>query len=78
MTHYATDPTKTQEDVIDFVNAEQLVKDSVIDVEKMLKFPGGLGTMKPNHWYYLAAGEHDPHHGKSWPYPMIIRASNIK
>lgn len=78
MTHYATDPTKTQEDVIDFVNAEKLIQDGVVNVEKMPRFPGGLGTMSPNQWYYLPAGEHDPHHGKSWPYPVIIRASNIK
>ncbi len=78
MTHYATDPTTTQEDVIDFVNAKQLIDDGVINVEKMPRFPGTLGSMTPNQWYYLAAGEHDPHHGRSWPYPMILRASNIK
>ena len=78
MTHYATDPTQTQEDVIDFVNADQLVKDGAINPAKMTKFPGTLGSMTPNQWYYLPAGEHDPHHGKAWPYPMLLRASNIK
>lgn len=78
MTHYATDPARTQEDVIDFVNAQPLVAAGVVDIEKLPRFPGTLGSMTPNQWYYLPAGEHDPHHGKSWPFPMMIRASNIK
>lgn len=78
MTHYATDPTQTQEDVIDFVNASQLIKDGVVDPTKMPKFPGTLGSMTPTKWYYLPAGAHDPHHGRSWPYPMLLRATNIK
>jgi hypothetical protein len=78
MTHYATDPTSTQEDVIDFVNAESLVKAGAVNVEKLPRFPGTLGSMTPNQWYVLPAGEPDPHHGKSWPYPMLLRASNIK
>ena len=78
MTHFATDPTKTQEDVIDFVNAKPLIEAGVVNVEKLPRFPGTLGSMTPNQWYYLPAGEHDPHHGRSWPFPMMIKASNIK
>lgn len=78
MTHYATDPTKTQEDVIDFVNAKPLIEAGVIDVEKLPRLPKTLGSMTPNQWYYLPAGEHDPHHGRSWPFPMLVKASNIK
>lgn len=77
MTHYAIEPTKTQEDVIDFVNAKNLV-DAGADLSKLPKFPGGLGTMEPNVWYYLAQGEHEPHHGTEFPWPLLLRASDIK
>jgi hypothetical protein len=77
MTHFTTDPTKTQEDVINFVNAKSLIE-AGLDVEKLPRLPGTLGSMTPNQWYYLPAGEHDPHHGRSWSFPMIVKASNIK
>jgi hypothetical protein len=77
MTHYATDPTKTQEDVVDFVNAEPLIKAGV-NVSALPKFPGGLNTMTPGQWYFLAAGEPEPHHGAKFPFPLLIRATNIK
>ncbi len=77
MTHYATDPTKTQEDLIDFVNAEPLLK-AGINVATLPKFPGGLGSMTPGQWYFLAAGEPEPHHGTKFPFPILIRATNIK
>ena len=77
MTHYAVDPTKTQEDVIDFVNAEPLVK-AGIDVAALPKFPGKLGAMTPNQWYFLPAGDPEPHHGTTFPFPLLIRATNLK
>ncbi len=77
MTHYAIDPTKNQEDVIDFVNAASLVKAGV-NVQKLPAFPGKLGGMKPNEWYYLPAGEFEPHHGMKFPFPLMIRATNIR
>lgn len=77
MTHYAVDPTSTTEDVIDFVNAKQLVK-SGMDVSVLPEFPGELGSMEDNTWYYLAAGELDPHHGVKWDFPVMLRASNHK
>ena len=78
MTHYATDPLNTQEDVIDFVNAKPLIEAGVINVDKLPRLPSTLGSMTPNQWYYLPAGEQDPHHGRSWPFPMIVKASNVK
>lgn len=78
MTHYATDPTKTQEDVIDYVNAKPLIEAGAINVDKLPRLPSTLGSMTPNQWYYLPAGQNDPHHGRSWPFPMIVKASNIK
>ena len=77
MTHYAIDPMKNKEDVIDFVNAASLVQVGVT-VQKLPKFPGKLGSMTPNQWYYLPAGEFEPHHGMKFPFPLMIRASNVK
>ncbi|MFQ5802999.1 MAG: hypothetical protein ACE5JQ_08910 [Candidatus Methylomirabilales bacterium] len=77
MHHLAVDPMKTQEDVIDFVNAEPLTEAGV-KVNRLPRFPGGLGTMKPNQWYFLPAGEMDPHHGFSWPFDILIKATNLK
>ena len=77
MTHYATDPTKTKEDIVDFVNAEPLIK-AGINVATLPKFPGGLNSMTPGQWYFLAAGEPEPHHGTQFPFPILIRATNIK
>lgn len=77
MTHYAVDPTTTTEDVIDFVNAKQLVS-AGLDVSTLPEFPGELGSMEDNTWYYLAPGELDPHHGVKWDFPVMMRASNHK
>ena len=77
MTHYAIDPTTTQEDVIDFVNAEPMIKAGV-HVEALPRFPGTLGSMTPNQWYFLPAGEQEPHHGRTFSFPLLIKASNIK
>lgn len=77
MHHHAVDPTKTQEDVIDFVNAEPLIK-AGIPVDRLPRFPGGLNSMTPNQWYFLPAGEQDPHHGFKWPFPVLMRAADLK
>lgn len=66
MTHFATDPTNTQEDVIDFVNAKSLIE-AGLSVASLPRLPNTLGSMTPNQWYYLPAGEHDPHHGRTCP-----------
>ena len=77
MTHYAIDPTKTQEDVIDFVNAEPLIKAGV-KLDSLPRFPGGSRSMTPNQWYFLPAGELEPHHGIKFPFPILIKANNLK
>jgi hypothetical protein len=77
MTHYAIDPTKTQEDVIDFVNAEPLIKAGV-KVDSLPRFPGQLGSMAPNQWYFLPAGEQEPHHGMKFPFALLLKAVNVK
>jgi hypothetical protein len=76
MTHYAVDPTKTREDVIDFVNAASLIE-AGLDVEKLPRFPGELGGMTPNQWYFLPAGGFEPHHGRKFPFPLLIKAVDL-
>ncbi len=77
MTHYAIDPENTTEDVIDFVNAKSFVK-AGINVDDLPKFPGKLGAMKANQWYFLSPGEKEPHHGRTFPFPLMIRATNLE
>jgi hypothetical protein len=77
MTHYAVDPMNTQEDVVDFVNATAFTE-AGMSLKNLPPFPGGLGSMKLNTWYYLPAGELEPHHGRKFPFPLLVRASNIK
>ncbi|MFQ5936469.1 MAG: hypothetical protein ACE5LB_08685 [Acidiferrobacterales bacterium] len=76
MTHYAIDRSKTVEDVIDFVKVASL-KGS-IDVNSLPLAPTKLGAKKPNQWYYLPAGRHDPHHGKALPKDLLVRATNVE
>lgn len=77
MTHYAIDPTGTREDIIDFVNADPLLQ-AGINVDSLPRLPNKLGAMEPNTWYYLPAGGFDPHHGKEFPMPMMVRATNLE
>lgn len=78
MTHYATDPSKTTEDVIDFIKAESFM-DSGIDMTTLPHLPSTLGAMEPGQWYYLPKGAIEPHHGsQSFPIPMVVRATDIQ
>jgi hypothetical protein len=77
MTHYAIYPENTREDVIDFVNAAPLIEAGV-KVDMLARFPGKLGGMTPKTWYFLSAGEFEPHHGIRFPYPLLIKAVNLK
>ena len=76
-THYAIDPTKTGEDVVDFVDARPLIK-AGLNVNDLLMLPGPLGSMTSKQWYFLPAGEFEPHHGKKAPFALLVRAINIK
>ena len=76
MTHYAIDPTKTTEDVIDFVAAAPLIEVG-LDVDKLPRHPGTLGSMKPNQWYYLPTGAFESHHGRKFPIPLLLKATNL-
>lgn len=77
MTHYAIDPLNTREDVIDFINAEPLLNAGVV-LDSIPRFPGGLGVMIPNQWYFLPAGKFEPHHGTRFSFPILMKAVNVK
>ena len=78
MTHYAIDPSKTTEDVIDFIKAESFTS-SGIDVTTLQHLPSTLGAMEEGQWYYLPKGAAEPHHGsQSFPIPLVVRATNIQ
>ena len=76
MTHYAIDPTKTREDVIEFVRVQSL--GNSVSVSGMPKMPSKLGKMEPNVWYHLPAGAYEPHHGTRFSFDMIVRATDIQ
>ncbi len=76
MAHFAVDPSKTQEDVINFVFASSMT-DAGVDVTGFPRMPGELGAMEPGKWYYMPAGQFEPHHGKEMGLPLLIRASNL-
>jgi hypothetical protein len=77
MVHFAVDPTATTEDVVEFVEADSLTSHGV-DVRGLPPMPAELGAMTPGQWYYLAAGEPEPHHGDSFPFPLLVRASDLR
>ncbi len=77
-THYAIDPTKTQEDTIDFVDARPLLEAGV-KLDGLPALPAELGKMTPGQWYFRPAGEPDPHHGgKAYDLPELVRASDLQ
>ncbi len=76
-THYAIDPTKTQEDLIDYIDARPLLEAGV-NVEDLPRLPAELGKMIPGQWYIRPANEYDPHHGKAYDYPELMRASDLQ
>ncbi len=78
MTHYAIDPSKTTEDVIDFVKAQSFV-DAGIDMTKLPRLPSELGAMKNGQWYYVPKDGVEPHHGSmAFPVALIVRATDIQ
>ena len=77
MSHYAVVPSKTQEDVIEFVKASSF-SDAGVDVTGLPRMPGKLGAMEPGTWYQLPAGEIEPHHGGKFGVALLIRASNLE
>jgi hypothetical protein len=77
MVHFAVDPSATSEDVVEFVKADSLTGVGV-DVASLPRMPAKLGAMEPGKWYYLPAGELEPHHGASFAFPLLLRASDLQ
>lgn len=78
MTHYAIDPSKTTEDMIDFVKAQSFI-DAGIDVTKLPRLPAKLGVMENGQWYYLPKDSAEPHHGAAaFPVALMVRATDIQ
>ena len=77
MVHFAIDPSATQEDVVEFVKADSLTSVGV-DLASLPRMPAKLGAMEPGKWYYLPAGEPEPHHGTTFSFPLLIRASDLQ
>jgi hypothetical protein len=77
MVHFAIDPSTTREDVVEFVKADSFTRLG-IDVTSLPRMPAKLGAMEPGQWYYLAAGELEPHHGTPFSFPLLLRASNLE
>ncbi len=76
MIHFAIDPQNTEEDVVSFYNAKPLIA-AGLDGTKLQRPPNKLGDMIPNTWYFLPAGEFEPHHGVRFPFPIIIKAMDL-
>jgi hypothetical protein len=55
MTHYATDPMKTREDIVYEFAAAPLVN-AGLDLQKLPPLPA-LGRMEPGQWYHLPEGK---------------------
>jgi len=76
MTHYAINPLSTSEDIIDFINAEPLLKAGIV-LDNIPRFPGKPGSMVPNQWYFIPEGVFEPHHGITFPFPLLIKAVDL-
>ena len=77
MVHFAIDPSGTREDVVEFVKADSFTSLG-IDVTSLPRMPAKLDAMGPGKWYYLPANEPEPHHGATFPFPLLLRASDLQ
>ncbi len=76
MVHFAAEPARTSEDVLYEFDASGLIA-AGLDPARMKQLPE-LGRMSPGVWYFLPAGQLDPHHGHAMPGPTIAIAVNVK
>jgi hypothetical protein len=76
MTHYATDATKTREDIVYEFAAEPLVK-AGLDLRRLASLPV-LGKMEAGQWYYLPEGTVDPHHQHVMPGATLLIAVDVR
>jgi hypothetical protein len=76
MTHYASDPTGTREDIVYEFDAAALTK-AGLDPGKLPMLPA-LGRMEPGQWYFLPQGQVDPHHKHPMPGPTLLIAVDVR
>ena len=76
MVHFATQPERTQEDVVYEFDASGLIA-AGLDPSRLQQLPE-RGQMTPGVWYFLPKGQQDPHHGHAMASPTIAIAVNIK
>ena len=76
MTHYASDATRTREDIVYEFDAAALTK-AGLDPGKLPVLPA-LGKMEPGRWYYLPEGQVDPHHQHTMPGPTLLFAVDVR
>jgi hypothetical protein len=76
MVHFATQPERTQEDVVYEFDASGLIT-AGLDPSRLQQLPE-RGRMTPGVWYFLPKGQQDPHHAHAMPSPTIAIAVNIK
>ena len=76
MTHYASKPETTTEDVVYEFDATQLLV-AGLDPHQVPKLPA-LGNMEPGKWYFLPPGDNDPHHQHAFSTPTIAIAVNVE
>src|SRR6266487_2232337 len=72
MVHFATQPERTQEDVVYEFDASGLIA-AGLDPARMQQLPE-RGRMAPGMWYFLPKGQQDPHHGHAMVNPTIAIA----
>src|SRR5213592_1735446 len=76
MVHFATQPERTQEDVLYEFDASGLIA-AGLDPAHMKQLPE-RGQMTPGVWYFLPKGQQYPHHGHAMGGPTIAIAVNVK
>ena len=77
MTHFSLDPENSTNDIIDFIDARPLIK-AGLDGEKFPTLPEKAGTLTPGKWYFLPEGEEEPYHGRSFGFPIIVKAVDVR
>src|SRR5438128_1424695 len=75
MVHFATQPERTQEDVLYEFDASGLIA-AGLDPAHMKQLPE-RGQMTPGVWYFLPNGQQDPHHGHAMGGSTIAIATNL-
>jgi hypothetical protein len=77
MVHFSKTPEKTTEDILYFINPENLKKNG-LQVKNLPTLPTTLGKMTPFQWYYYDGNGHEPHHGGRIGREFIVMAIDVK